>query len=102
MSFKKQTLKTRPICKVSFRVSKEAAKGAKTIFVVGDFNEWSETASPMKALKSGDFTTVLELDTSKAEYQFRYLYDGQTWENDWEADAYVDNGAGAENSVIRL
>lgn len=102
MSLKKQTLKTRPICKVSFRVPKEAAKDAKNISIVGDFNEWNETATPMKALKSGDFTAVVELDTSKPEYQFRYLYDGEIWENDWEADAYINNGKGADNSVIQL
>lgn len=102
MSFKKQTLKSRPVCKVTFRVPKEAAKDAKSIFIVGDFNEWDETATPMKPLKNGDFTAILELDTSKTEYQFRYLYDGRTWENDWEADAYIKNDAGTENSVIRL
>ena len=102
MSLKKQTLKSRPVCKVTFRVAKEAAKGADSIHIVGDFNNWNETATPMKPLKSGDFTSMLELDTSKTEYQFRYLLDGQTWENDWEADAYIDNGEGAENSVIQI
>lgn len=100
MSLKKQTLKSRPVCKVTFRVPKEAANGATNIHLVGDFNDWSETATPMKPLKSGDFTTLLELDTEKESYQFRYLYDGKVWENDWEADAYVDNGAGEENSVV--
>ncbi len=102
MSLKKQTLKSRPVCKVTFRVTKEAAKDAKTIHIVGDFNDWNETATPMKALKSGDFTAMLELDTSKAAYEFRYLYDGKVWENDWEADAYVTNSAGTENSVVNV
>ena len=56
----------------------------------------------MKPLKSGDFTSMLELDTEQSEYQFRYLYDGKVWENDWEADAYIANSAGTENSVVRV
>lgn len=102
MSLKKQVLKSRPVCKVTFRVSKEAADGAKTIYVVGDFNHWDETASPLKRLKSGEFTTMLELDTTRDEYQFRYLYDGENWENEWEADGYADNGNGGENSVVKV
>ncbi len=103
MSLKKQTLKTRPICKVTFRISKEAAKDAATIHVVGDFNDWDKTANPMTALKSGEFTTLLELDTATPEYQFRYLYNGSVWENEWEADAYVKNGVDdGENSVVRV
>lgn len=102
MSFKKQLLKSRPVCKVTFRVSKEAADGAETIYVVGDFNHWDETANPLKCLKSGDFTATVDIDSTREEYQFRYLYDGENWENDWDADAYADNGNGGENSVIKM
>lgn len=102
MSLKKQYLKSRPACKVTFRVSKEAAQNVSAIAVVGDFNDWDESATPMKALKSGEFTAVVELDTEKPEYQFRYLYDGASWENDWEADGYSTNGIDGENSVISM
>lgn len=103
MSIKKQYLKTRPVCKVTFRVSKEAAQDAQSIILAGDFNDWDTTqAIPMSPLKSGEFTAVVELDTSTPEYQFRYLYDGERWENDWEADAYASNGVDGENSVVRL
>ena len=102
MSIKKQYLKSRPICKVTFRVNKEAAGDAKTINVVGDFNEWQPEATPMKALKNGDFTCTLELPTERETYEFRYLLDSEKWENDWEADAYVPNAMMTENSVIQL
>ncbi len=87
MSIIKKYLKTRPVCKVTLRVSKEAAYGAQAIYAVGDFNEWATDATPMKALKSGEFTCVLELPVEQSEYQFRYLLDGGSWENEWEADA---------------
>jgi 1,4-alpha-glucan branching enzyme len=102
MSLKKQLLKSKPICKVTFRISKDAAKNAKEIHVAGDFNNWSETETPLRALKSGEFTAMVEVSNDKAEYQFRYIYDGTTWENDWHADDYIDNGYGVDNSVLRL
>ncbi|MBU0654895.1 MAG: isoamylase early set domain-containing protein [Gammaproteobacteria bacterium] len=102
MSLKKQYLKTRPTCKVTFRISKEAAQSAQQVFLVGDFNGWNEQATPMTPLKSGEFSTVLELDTDTQEYHFRYLYDGSRWENDWEADGYATNGVDGENSIVRV
>ena len=54
----------------------------------------------MKRLKSGEFTVVVDLVPGQA-YQFRYLIDQTTWENDWEADRYVKSDLGdCENSVV--
>ena len=102
MSIKKQYLKSRPVCKVTFRVSKEAAGEANSINIVGDFNAWQTDATPMKALKNGDFTCTLDLSTDRDSYEFRYLLDDKHWDNDWEADAYVPNAMMTENSVIQL
>ena len=99
---KKQYLKTRPTCKVTFRIPKEAACFAQSIYLVGDFNAWDTQATPMTPLKNGEFTTLLELDTGQSEYQFRYLYDGNHWENDWDADGYATNGVDGENSIVRI
>jgi 1,4-alpha-glucan branching enzyme len=100
MSMKKQYLKTKPICKVTFRLPKEAAKPSETVHIVGEFNNWDIYATPMKKLKSGAFTVTLDLDRGR-EYQFRYLMDETKWENDWQADKYVPTPYGnAENSVV--
>lgn len=48
MAIKKQYLKSKPVCKVTFEVS---AKEANSISVVGDFNEWNAEATPLKKLK---------------------------------------------------
>jgi 1,4-alpha-glucan branching enzyme len=97
---KKQYVKDKTICKVTFRVPREASMGAKTIGLVGDFNNWSVRKNPMKKLKNGDFTLTLNL-AAKEEYQFRYLMDEKTWENDWEADKYMRSEYGnCENSVV--
>ncbi len=99
MSFKKQFLKSKPVCKVSFRLDAAEASGAKKVQLLGDFNNWDKSAEPMTALKSNDFTATLELEAGK-EFQFRYLIDGTEWKNDSQADSYVANSFGEENSVI--
>ncbi len=101
MSLTKKELKTRPVTKVTFRLAADAAPAAKSVCLVGDFNDWSERATPMQRLKNGEFKVTLDLTTGQ-EYSFRYLIEGKEWENDWSADRYVPSGiAGAENSVVR-
>lgn len=99
MSFKKQFLKSKPVCKVSFRLEAAEASEAKTVQLLGDFNNWDKSVKPMTALKSNDFTATLELETGK-EYQFRYFIDGSVWKNDTAADSFVANAFGEENGVI--
>jgi len=96
---KKQYLKSRKICKVTFRLPRIAAPDARAVCIVGDFNGWSIYANPMKKLRTGDFTITLEVEPGR-EYQFRYLIDEDRWENDWNADKYVKSPYGSDNSVI--
>jgi len=100
MSLTKQYLKSKQLCKVTFRLPAEAAKEANTVHIVGDFNSWDIYAIPLQKLKDGTFKVTLELEPNR-EYQFRYLINEETWENDWEADKYVPTPYGnAENSVV--
>jgi len=99
MSLKKQFLKSKPVCKVSFRLDAPEVSGAKTVQLLGDFNNWDKSAEPMTALKTNDFTATLELETGKA-YEFRYLINGSVWKNDPQADYFAANSYGEENSVI--
>lgn len=101
MSFKKQYFKTKPFCKVTFTVPKQLAAFAKTVHLVGDFNDWNKSITPMKRLKNGSFTATLYL-TPDCEYEFRYLLDGVTWENDPQADKYVSNVYGSDNSLVAV
>lgn len=96
---KKQYSKTKPICKVTFTLPKEAVNGAKEVKVLGEFNNWSwKEGLPMKSGKDAYKATV-ELATGR-HYEFRYLLDNETWVNDWEADAYYPTPYGVENSVV--
>lgn len=97
---KKEYLKSRNMCKVTFRLPKIAATDAKSASIVGDFNDWSIYVNPMKKLKSGEFKITLELKPGR-EYQFRYLIDESRWENDRNADKYVKSPYGdSDNSVV--
>ncbi len=90
MGIKKQFLKSKPVCKVSFSVTAENAVGAKSIQILGEFNNWNHSTISMKELKSGAFSQTINLEQDK-EYQFRYLIDGEKWINDVDADAKTLN-----------
>ena len=98
MAIKKQYLKTKPVCKVTFTVP---AEDAKKVAVVGDFNNWNPKGSLLKKLKNGPFKGTFDLP-SESSYEFRYLVDG-AYVNDEAADRYQWNDfAGAENAVIEI
>jgi 1,4-alpha-glucan branching enzyme len=102
MSIKKQYLKSKPVCKVTFRLPEDAAGFAESANIVGEFNNWNIYATPMRKLKNGSFTVTIDLEPNR-EYQFRYLLDDEIWENDGEADKYVSHPYGdGENSVVVL
>ncbi len=98
---KKQYLKTGNVCNITFRLPQEAAPDAEVITVVGEFNNWSLSDTPMKKLKNGSFKATVKLSCGN-EYKFRYLIDSNRWENDWCADEYRPNAFGGEDSVIRI
>jgi len=100
MSLSKRYLKSRPVSKVTFRVPADVGRRARQVNLVGEFNDWNPTATPMKKLKSGEFAVTVDLPTGR-EYHFRYLVDGEHWENDGAADGYRPSGfVDAENSIV--
>ena len=99
MSIKKEYFKTKPTCKVTFKLPEKIAQYASKASLVGEFNDWDLRGIPMKKLKNGEFKASLQLEKNK-EYQFKYLVNEETWENENEADKYVPNAFQGENSVI--
>lgn len=98
MAIKKQYLKSKPVCKVTFSV---AAKEAENVSVVGSFNEWNTETMNLKKLKNGTFKGTVDLEKDN-EYEFRYVVDG-AYTNDEQADAYKWNDyAAAENGVLTV
>lgn len=105
MALTKKFLKTKPVCKVTFKLPKDAANGADALFLAGDFNEWDTASLPMKKSKAGEFSVTVDLPTG-CDYQFKYLAkDGESerWFNDDAPDRLESSPfSGAENSVVSL
>lgn len=98
MAIKKQFLKTKPVCKVTFSIE---AKDANSASVVGDFNNWNPIEGALVKLKNGTFKGLFEIQKN-AKYEFKYVVDG-AFVNDPQADDYIYNDfAGAENSVVNV
>lgn len=67
--------------------------------VVGEFNDWSDSADPMSKGGDGRWSATVSLDPSRS-YRFRYHLGEDRWENDWNADSYVGNDFGGADSVV--
>ena len=85
--------------RITFTVDPQV--GAQTAAVCGEWNDWSAGADVMHRDAEGGFSVTVGLEAGRA-YRFRYLLDGQRWDNDWSADAYQPNGFGGDDSVVDL
>lgn len=100
MSIEKSYLKSKPVCKVKFIFPKQRAQGVKSVHLVGTFNDWDMEAQKLRKQKNGEYAATLQLPVGE-QHEFRYLLDGERWENDESADNYVpSNVSFEENSVI--
>lgn len=94
----KRSGKTAETLAVTFQLP--AVVWADRVNLVGDFNEWSLTMTPLtRQDETKPWEVTLELPRRRT-FQFRYLVNGYHWENDWHADRYVPNPFGGENSVV--
>ncbi len=102
MSTTKKFLKSKPVCKVTFKLDKGIAINASKVELLGDFNNWSPEVNVLEGAKDGSYKTTLDLETGK-NYAYRFLIDGEKWVNDEAPDSFIDAGIGGErNSVVSL
>src|SRR6478672_4343342 len=87
------------LVQVTFEI--DPAVNAERANLCGDFNDWSYEADPMQPTGEGGFSLTKELPPGRS-YRFRYLLDGDRWENDWAADDYVRNEYGGDDSLVDL
>ena len=92
----KRYFKTREEVEVTFELDRVDLDQAD---IAGEWDDWQLT--PMKPAKRGKGPFKLRLRLPKgSEYQFRYLLNGRTWDNDEAADAYRPNDMGSENGIV--
>jgi 1,4-alpha-glucan branching enzyme len=74
---------------------------AETVALCGDFNDWAPDSVLLKRDANGRWSTDVELEAGRS-YLYRFLLDGERWENDWAALAYEPNEYGLDNSLITV
>lgn len=91
----KKFFKTKHEAEVTFSISQECAE---SVLLMADFAQWQPT--PMKLdKKAGMFKAKVRLPINQ-QFYFRYLVNDQQWLNDPEADGYIANDFGSENSIV--
>ena len=91
----KKFFKTKDEVEVTFSLTNDEAKKVALVY---EGNDWEPV--PMRYSKKNEaFQTKLRLPKG-GEFQFRYLIDGENWQNDPAADAYRPNEYGEDNSVV--
>ncbi len=97
---KKQIVSDKGQVRVTFELP--STMWAERVNLVGEFNDWDTTATPMTHNRSdANWKVTLELEPGR-RYRFRYLVDGKEWLNDWHADDHVENPYGSYDSVVDL
>ena len=71
------------------------------LYLCGDFNDWKVKGVPLSQDSDGTWFAAIVLDAGRT-YRFRYHDNQGRWLNDREADAYVPNAFGSEDSVLDL
>jgi AMP-activated protein kinase-like protein len=72
---------------------------ADEVALCGEFNNWSPDHTRLTRADHGDWRATLSLEAGRT-YRYRYLLDGQRWENAWDAADYVPNPYGEDDSVV--
>jgi anti-sigma factor RsiW len=71
---------------------------ARAVTVVGDFNGWDPSRTPLAKAQGGVFHVTLPLKPGR--YHYMYVVDGRQWRADpFAAETSLD-GFGAQNSVL--
>jgi hypothetical protein len=88
---------TIPTVPVTFTLPGEV--GAGDVALCADFNGWTAGSIPLSRGGDGAWQVTVPLEPGNT-YRFRYLLDGERWENAWHADRYEPNPFGSDDSVI--
>jgi 1,4-alpha-glucan branching enzyme len=96
---KKEYTKTGRSCRVTFELPTEVK--AQSACLCGEFNDWDQSSHQMKRRKDGSFTLTISLKPGR-QYRYRFLLDGERWENDWAAEGYAPNALGSEDSLVTI
>ena len=86
-------------CTVDVTFTLPAEVQAGSVALCGEFNEWSADSIRLERAGDGSWRAIVALEPGRS-YRYRYLLDGERWENAWQADGYVPNSYGSDDSVV--
>jgi len=72
---------------------------ARSVAVVGDFNDWQAEATPLRRVGDGGMWTV-EVTLPPGHHHYAFIIDGQAWMPDPNAPLTTDDDFGKPNSVV--
>jgi len=76
------------------------AKDAEYVTIAGNFNNWDPESIECYEIGDGWWEAVLELDAGA--YQYKFVINGEQWETDPNAPAFVDDGFGGKNGYFEV
>ncbi len=79
--------------KAEFKLS---APQAQSVFLSGDFNQWSTFSHPLEKEEDGLWKISINLDPGR--YQYRFWVDGE-WQNDPATPECIPNPFGTVNCI---
>jgi 1,4-alpha-glucan branching enzyme len=85
--------------KVKVTFSLPYSEGQAPVSVVGDFNDWNQSAHRLVKRSNGTCSVSLTLDPDQ-RYRFRYYSEDGRWFNDEGADAYEVSEHNSENCIL--
>jgi len=91
----KKFFKTKEEAEITFEFKRN---DVTSVSLVADFNNWQAVEMKFNK-KTQSFKTKVKLPKG-GTYHFRYLLNNNEWENDSNADQYLPNEFGTDNSVV--
>ena len=73
---------------------------ADRVALCGEFNDWSPESTALGHQDDGSWSVTVPL--APGTYRYKYLLDGETWENGSDAARYEENAYGTLDSVIEV
>jgi 1,4-alpha-glucan branching enzyme len=77
------------------------APRASSVTLVGDFNDWDDHATPLRAASSGGLWSV-EVPLAPGRHLYAFVVDGTTWRPDPAAPPSRGEDFGTPNSVVTV
>jgi len=71
---------------------------ADQVALCGEFNDWSPETTSLT--RGDDRAWRVTVPLAPGTYRYKFLLDGETWENGTDADRYEENAYGTTDSVV--